>query len=157
MRAVIRDMDLSRAVMNVALPFESAAFEEGKTLLTEIEAHVHCRGDEEMIKQLVVILLGNAFKYADEHGTIRVGVRQLARAGEITVSNTGRGISRADRERIFDRFYRADTSHNRDVEGNGLGLSIALSIAEAHKAKITVSGEEGEETVFTVQISGGKG
>ena len=68
------------------------------------------------------------------------------------MSNTGEGIAPKDLERIFDRFYRVDSSHNREVEGFGLGLSIAKNIADAHKGKILVSSEPGEETIFRVVL-----
>ena len=142
--------DLSRAVLGVTLPFESAVFEKGKTLEIDVPEGITLTGDEDMIKQLVVILLSNAEKYSDAHGRIAVKLRRKGDRRILTVFNTGPVIPKEDRERIFDRFYRLDTSHNRDIEGSGLGLAIARSICDAHRARITVSGQEGEGTTFTV-------
>ncbi len=144
--------DLSRAVLSVALPFESAAFEAGKTLETQIPEGIMYTGDEEMIKQLCVILLSNAQKYGEAHGVITVRLEARGDRRVLRVHNTGPAIPAEAQSRIFDRFYRVDSSHNSEVAGNGLGLAIARSIVEAHKGKITVSSAEGEGTAFTVTL-----
>ncbi len=150
--ADLKDMDLGEAVLEVALPFESTAFENGKILDLQVPEGIHVNGDKAMLQQLTVILLSNALKYSDEGGRITLEVKAGRKGKEILVSNTGDGIAPKDMERIFDRFYRVDSSHNREVEGFGLGLSIAKNIADAHKGKILVSSEPGEETVFRVVL-----
>ncbi len=70
----------------------------------------------------------------------------------LKVNNTGSAIPQEAQQRIFDRFYRVDSSHNREKEGNGLGLAIARSIVEAHKGKITVNSAEEKGTEFTVTL-----
>ena len=150
--AELAPVDLGKAVLSVALPFESTAFEEGKELILDVPEGVWCRGDEAMICQLTVILLGNALKYADDHGTIKVEVTPGRKMAQLKVSNTGEGIKPEDRERIFDRFYRVDSSHNREKEGYGLGLAIAGNIVQLHHGTIQVTGEPGKETVFTVSL-----
>ena len=136
----------------VALPFESAVFEAGKTLEIDVPRGVVMRGDEEMIKQLAVILLGNALKYADNGGKIRLSLTARGSKRIIAVRNTGEPIAKADQAKIFDRFYRADASHNREKQGNGLGLAIAQKIVEAHHGKITVSSTKETGTTFTVTL-----
>ena len=147
-----RRFDLSRALLEVALPFESAIFETGKELTLDIPESVSCVGDVEMIKQLAVILLSNAQKYSDDHGKIDVSLEARGERRVLKVHNTGPAIPPEAQERIFDRFYRVDSSHNREVEGNGLGLAIAKSIVEAHKGKIAVHSGEGEGTTFIVTL-----
>ena len=142
--------DLSRAMMEVALPFESAVFEAGKEMELLIPDGIEYTGDEEMIKQLTVILLSNAQKYSNDGGKIRVSLEAKGEKRMIRVYNTGAAIPQEAQARIFDRFYRVDSSHNREIEGNGLGLAIAQSIVDAHKGKITVHSQEGEGTTFTV-------
>ena len=144
--------DLGRALEEVALPFESAVFEAGKTMMLHIPEGVFYTGNEEMIKQLLVILLSNAEKYSDAGGKITVTLESRGDKRVLTVHNTGPAIPRDAQEKIFDRFYRVDSSHNREIEGNGLGLAIARSIVEIHKGKITVSSEEGKGTAFTVTL-----
>lgn len=144
--------DLSRALLSVALPFESAVFEAGKTLEIDVPQGVLMRGDEEMLKQLTVILLGNALKYSDDGGKIRLSL--TARGGRriLSVWNTGEPIAKADQAKIFDRFYRADASHNREKQGNGLGLAIAQKIVEEHHGKIAVASSKEAGTTFTVVL-----
>ena len=144
--------DLSRAVLEVALPFESAVFEAGKTMNMEIPDGIEYTGDAEMIKQLTVILLSNAQKYSEDGGRIDLTLEEKGDKRILKVHNTGPAISEADQQKIFDRFYRVDSSHNREIEGNGLGLAIAQSIVAVHKGKITVHSAEGEGTTFTVSL-----
>ena len=129
--AEMKRFDLSQALLGVALPFESTVFEAGRTLETDVPEGVFIRGDEAMLQQLVLILLSNALKYSNEGGLIRLSLMQKGRGAVITVYNTGAGIAPENLEKIFDRFYREDLSHNSAVAGNGLGLAIARTIAEA--------------------------
>ncbi len=151
-RAEKRPFDLGRALLRVALPFESTVFEAGKTLETDVPEGVSCHGDEEMIQQLAVILLSNALKYSDERGRIRLRMRAQGGKRIIEVHNTGEPIAPEAQAHVFDRFYRADSSHNRENQGNGLGLAIARTIVEAHRGRIGVSSAPGEGTTFTVTL-----
>ncbi len=150
--AQLKRMNLSEALLGVALPFESTVFEAGKTLETDIPEGVWCKGDEAMLQQLAVILLSNALKYSREGGLIRLSLAQKGRSAVITVYNTGEGIAPENLERIFDRFYRQDASHNREIAGNGLGLAIARTIAEAHRGHIRAESVPGESATFTVTL-----
>ena len=149
----MKRFDLSRALLDVILPFESTVFEAGKTLVTEVPDGIDCTGSMEMIQQLTVILLSNALKYSDEHGRIAVTLKTRGRQRELTVFNTGDPISPADQERIFDRFWRADPAHGRETGGHGLGLAIARRIVETHRGRITVESREGFGTAFTVTLN----
>ena len=153
-RADMKPLDLGKAVLSVALPFESKAFEEQKEFAVHAEDDLCSRGDEAMLKQLTVILLSNAFKYSDEKGTIRAAVTSKGNAVELCVSNSGAGIEQKDQKRIFDRFFRADPSRNRKVEGFGLGLSLAKKITDLHKGKIWVHSIPNEITEFHVLLPG---
>ena len=152
-KAEMKPFDLSHALLDVILPFESTVFEAGKNLETEIPEGIECLGNEEMIKQLTVILLSNALKYSDAGGRIRISLNVRGKQREIRVFNTGDPIDPEDREKIFDRFWRADAAHSRKTGGHGLGLAIARSIVEAHKGKISVESAEGKGTEFIVLLS----
>ena len=115
-------------------------------------AGITCVGDVDMIKQLTVILLSNAQKYSDNGGKIDITLETKGEKRVLKVHNTGPAIPPESQERIFDRFYRVDSSHNREIEGNGLGLAIAKSIVQAHKGKITVHSASNEGTTFTVTL-----
>ena len=153
--ADLKEMNLSKTLLSVALPFESSAFEEGRQFEIEVPSDILCRGDGEMIKQLAMILLGNALKYSEKGDRILLRAGRKGRLSWFQVANTGEGIAPDDLDKIFDRFYRADKSHNSEKEGSGLGLAIAQNIVEIHKGKLQVKSEpEGDryETVFTVSL-----
>lgn len=152
--AEMKRFDLSQALLGVALPFESTVFEAGRTLETDVPEGVWIRGDEAMLQQLAVILLSNALKYSDESGLIRLSLAQKGRGAVITVYNTGEGIAPENLERIFDRFYREDLSHNSAIAGNGLGLAIARTIAEAHRGHIRAESAQGKSATFIVTLPG---
>ena len=152
--AELKRFNLSDALLSVALPFESTVFEAGRTLETDIPENIYYRGDEAMLQQLAVILLSNALKYSDDGGLIRVSLAQRGRGVTLTVYNTGPGIAPENLERIFDRFYREDVSHNSAVAGNGLGLAIARTIVDAHKGHIHAESEAGKSATFIVTLPG---
>ena len=152
-KAEMRRFDLSHALLDVTLPFESTVYEAGKTLEIDIPDGIDCIGNEEMIKQLAVILLSNALKYSDDGGRIEISLKARGKQREIRVFNTGAPISPEDQEKIFDRFWRADPAHGRDTGGHGLGLAIARTIVETHGGKIAVDSREGFGTAFTVTLS----
>ena len=146
------DFDLSRAVLEVALPFESTVFEAGKTLVTEIPEGIRCHGSADMIRQLLLILLSNALKYSDPHGVITLSLAARGEKRILRVHNTGEPIAPKDLPHLFDRFYRGDASHSSEVPGSGLGLAIAQRITEAHRGRIEVRSAAGEGTAFTVTL-----
>ena len=152
--AQIRRFNLSDALLGVALPFESTVFEAGRTLETDVPANLWIRGDEAMLQQLAVILLSNALKYSNAGGTIRLTLAQRGRGVTMTVYNTGAGIAPEHLEKIFDRFYREDASHSREIAGNGLGLAIARNIVQAHRGRIHAESVPGESATFIVSLPG---
>lgn len=103
-------------------------------LISDEELQV--RGDAEMLRRLIWILLDNAIKYTPVEGRIRVSLVRDGRYALLTVSDNGMGIPAALLPRIFDRFFRVDASRG-EQEGTGLGLAIGKWIAEAHRATIT--------------------
>jgi len=148
---VFRPFDLSQAVLQVALPFESTVFEAGKTMELKVPDGVTVKGDQDMIQQLVVILLSNAVKYSDDGGSITLALEP--RGPVLKVHNTGPAIAPEVLPHIFDRFFRGDAAHNRETPGNGLGLAIAQNIMDAHKGKITAESSPEAGTTFTVTFS----
>ncbi len=152
--AEMKRFDLSKALLGVALPFESTVFEAGRRLETDVPDGVWIRGDEALIQQLAVILLSNALKYSDEGGLIRLSLARKGRGAAITVYNTGMGIAPENLEKVFDRFYREDASHNSAIAGNGLGLSIAQTIVRAHRGKIRAESTYGKDAAFIVTLPG---
>lgn len=147
MQADFTRFDLGAALLQLALPMESLAFEKGKQLDVQVQEGIFCRGNETLLVQLASILLSNALKYADEGGVITLSLEARGRQRLIRVHNTGSFIPPEERRKIFDRFYRADTS--RAESGSGIGLAIAQSIAELHHGEILVESDPQTGTAFT--------
>jgi heavy metal sensor kinase len=108
--------------------------------------------DEPSFTRLLLILLDNAVKYTDEGGLIEVEVRESAKDAEVSVTDSGIGISSEDLPHIWDRFWRADKVRSRNTGSAGLGLAIARSIAERHGAELDVASELGRGSRFTVRL-----
>ncbi len=107
-------------------------------------------GAEIIIDEIVHNILDNAVKYNKEGGQVFVTVRQCIDGVELTVTDTGIGIAKDDLDHIFDRFYRADKSHSKEIGGTGLGLSIVKHGAMFHNAYITVESELDKGTTIRI-------
>ena len=149
---IFSKINFSDTVWNCVLPFESVAFEQGKIIDIEIASDVFFNGDNNRLKQLIVILIDNAIKYSNEKGHINVTLSQNVDKVTLSINNTGEPIPKEQSLHIFERFYRVDESRAREKDGYGLGLSIAKSIVETHHGKITVKSSESEGTTFTVSF-----
>lgn len=105
-----------------------------------------------MMWELILNLVQNAIKYNNVNGYVEVILKENDEYIEIIVKDNGIGISDEDQLRIFERFYRVDSSRDRETGGYGLGLSIASSIVKQHKGKIYAKSKIGEFTSFIVEI-----
>ena len=141
--------NLSKLVEKSVLTFEGIMFEKGITLDYSIDENIEIEMNEFKITQLVSILLDNAIKHSDKGGIITVELKK-DKDTVLTVSNTGEGIPKGEEEKIFERFYRADESRNRNDNRYGLGLAIAKNIALSHNATICAYSENGITTFKTV-------
>ena len=112
-------------------------------------------GDPELVRQLLMILLDNAFKFTPPKGRISVASLRAEGAATVVVSDTGPGIDLELLPRVFDRFSRGDASRAR-AEGAGLGLSIARWIADVHGARITIDSKPGRGTTVAVHFPVGE-
>ena len=108
--------------------------------------------DEVKVSQIFTNLVENAIKYNKEHGWVKVLLDADHQFFTVEISDSGVGIPEADHEHIFERFYRVDKSHSREIGGTGLGLSITRNAVLLHSCSIKVSSVEGEGTCFTVKI-----
>jgi two-component system sensor histidine kinase CiaH len=140
----------SESIESVILTMEAAVYERDLTMDYEIEPDLMLHGSSEQIKQVVMILLDNAIKYSNPKGSISLTFKKRGHELALKVTNTGEGIPAEHLERIFDRFYRIDSSRARKLGGYGLGLAIAKSIVEQHKGKISAKSVPGEKTSFMV-------
>lgn len=118
--------------------------------------HIIINGDKDRLEQVIINILSNAIKYTPEAGTIAVGVNELDSDVEIFIKDNGIGMSKEDRERIFERFYRVDKARSRSMGGTGLGLSIAREIVDAHGGRIEVYSELNVGTEMKIIIPKGE-
>lgn len=109
-------------------------------------------GDQDRLKQLLLILVDNGIKYTPENGRVTLSLRLVDGWAEVRVSDTGVGIPPEDIPYIFDRFYRVDKARTRAQGGAGLGLAIAKWVVEMHNGRIRVDSKVGEGTTFTVRL-----
>lgn len=125
-----RPFDLSAAVQDLV--------EDARMLAPQLHIHddiapgITLKSDADLLRQALLNLVSNAIKYNVEGGWIRLELEPSGEQISFRIRNAARGIGRDERGRIFDRFYRADPARSRNIEGTGLGLSLAREIARAH-------------------------
>ena len=109
-------------------------------------------GDSDRLRQLLLNLTDNAIKYNQPRGRVTISLVRDNGTADLTITNTGPGISLEKLPRVFDRFYRGDSAHNSEIEGCGLGLSIAQWIVNAHTGTIQIASDPETVTTVTVRI-----
>ena len=147
------EIDFSSLCQEVFTPFREAAELKRIRYRLSLADAVKVMGDQAMLSQLCSILADNAVKYCPEDGEIRVSLCEDGRRPCLRVSNTVTEVP--DLSRIFDRFYRADTSRNQKSGGFGIGLSAARTIARLHKAELSADYDERDGMLcFSVHFPG---
>lgn len=122
-------------------------------LVCRAPVHVIFRGDQSLLRRLVMNLLDNAIRYTPDGGAVSVVLEDEGAGVRIVVSDTGVGIPPECTEHVFDRFYRANQARSREDGEFGLGLSIARWIAEAHRGTLELSQTSELGSTFTVSLS----
>ena len=122
--------------------YEIIAEDKHITWNYDVAADLHLDGNKQLITQLFMNLLDNAFKYTPENGKVTLNAAPVENPTQIEVSiaDTGHGIPKKEKENVFKRFHRLDAA--RSTEGNGLGLSLVKAVADLHHAKIELSDNE---------------
>ena len=146
------ETDLRTLAVETVESARPMAEDRGITLTSRIGNVEPAMVDRIRIAQLLDNLLSNALKFTPQGGKVRVRVAAGAGVAVLEVGDTGTGISAEDQQRLFERFYRSESTKRRAVPGTGLGLSIAKAIAEAHGGTITVTSAVGEGTLFRVEL-----
>lgn len=142
--------NISEDVYDVATGFNSLAEKNKQDYKFDIEEGLDYYGDELQLRQLVSILLDNAVKYAD--GKIRVSLKRVRDHIELTVYNNCAEMTETQLKHLFDRFYRADDSRSRSTGGNGIGLSVAKAVVEAHNGKIIAESKDGKSLTIIIKL-----
>lgn len=127
---------------------------EKKNVEIVLESFRPVTGEIDEMKMTLAIsnLVENAIKYNHDGGWVHVTLNADHKYFYVKVADSGMGIPKEDQEHIFERFYRVDKSHSREIGGTGLGLSIARNAVIMHRGSIKVYSEHGEGTTFTVRI-----
>ncbi len=151
-KIVFAPFSASDAVKNTAYEFKTLAESQNKEFITDIDDGITINGDESAIRQLTSILTDNAVKYAPENGFVKVSLKPHGKSAVLKVENSCDSPPKGDMSRLFDRFYRDDSSRARQTGGYGIGLSIAKAIVESHKGKISAETSKEGTVIFTAVL-----
>ncbi|MDA1675927.1 envelope stress sensor histidine kinase HitS [Bacillus cereus group sp. TH152-1LC] len=113
---------------------------------------VHVTADQESMSQVWINLIHNSIKFTPNGGTITIQLQEHEKVVEVRIRDSGIGISEEQKQHIFERFYKADSSRNRAYGGSGLGLAIVKKVLDLHQGDIKVESKEGNGTEFIVRI-----
>jgi two-component system phosphate regulon sensor histidine kinase PhoR len=142
-------VSLFAVASEVASRLESIA-ERASVSISVSGENLSVAGNRQIIEEMIYNLTDNAIKYNKVGGRVEISIRKTADGAHLSVSDTGIGIPEDKIDRIFERFYRVDKSHSKDIGGTGLGLSIVKHGAAYHGAKIFVKSTLGEGTAVSL-------
>ncbi|MBR1876287.1 MAG: HAMP domain-containing histidine kinase [Lachnospiraceae bacterium] len=148
----VEQTDLGELLEGIVKRLEPIAAERGIELALKKDSVVMADVDSIKLSQALMNIIENAIKYNKNFGWVKITLDSDIQFAQITVSDSGIGIPEDSLNRIFDRFYRADKSHSKEIGGNGLGLAITRSTILLHKGSVRVSSIEGEGSTFTVRL-----
>ncbi len=153
MELELASFDLPLAIDNARTFVRERATKHGINLDVTVDERLgEFMGDERKIKQVLLNLLSNAVKFTPEGGRIGIEARQTDGSVEISVSDTGIGISPEDQAKIFEEFRQVGSDDAKKIEGTGLGLTLAKKFVELHGGRIWVASEVGKGSTFTFTL-----
>ena len=148
-----READLGGLVQEVVSSMQEQVGHEGFEIGFESgKENVKADVDRESLSQVLANLLDNAVKYSGDSRKVLVRLSVDDAHAVIRVCDSGIGIRKEERDRIFDRFYRCGDELTRTVRGTGLGLSLVKEIVEAHKGSVQVESEPGKGSIFSIRL-----
>lgn len=145
-------IDLSALLLEACEQFETVAKTHRKKLDWDLQENLTVFGDEAMLERVFSILLDNAVKYADDGTKISAVLKKNGKYVVLEVRNYAACMKKGKHMDLFERFYRADSSHNSTTGGHGIGLSNAQAIVELHKGKITAYSPADGEICFQIRL-----
>ncbi|HLW63240.1 MAG TPA: ATP-binding protein [Flavobacterium sp.] len=151
----VQEFDIVESIQGVFDLLEMKADSKDITLMFDKDHYrsLYVNGDREKLNQVLLNLIDNSIKYGRENGTTEVGIEKLTKTKYLVrVTDNGDGIESKHIPRLFERFYRTDSSRSREIGGSGLGLSIVKHIIEAHNEHIYVKSELGKGSEFSFSI-----
>ena len=148
----IENISLNELVELILKRLRPIAKQRHIDVLYESEREVHAEVDEVKLTLALSNFVENAIKYNNEYGYVKVSLNADHQYVTIVVEDNGIGIPQEEQEHIFERFYRVDKSHSREIGGSGLGLAIARNAILMHRGSIRVDSEEGAGTQITIRL-----
>jgi signal transduction histidine kinase len=146
------DEDLADIVAHAAESAAPDAREREIELEVEADGPLPVTADRTRLVQLLDNLISNALKFTPAGGSVHVRALAAGASAMLEVEDSGIGIPEAEQSRLFGRFFRASTATDREIQGTGLGLSVAKTIVELHGGTISCTSEEGRGTTFRVEL-----
>ena len=147
------ELDLEKLVEDICDDFFDIALIQNKTLkISSKLKHKNIISDKNKLRQLLIIFIDNAFKYTEEEDYIKISLKEKEESIYITIEDNGMGIKKEEIPHLFDRFFRSENVRNKDIDGSGIGLSIAKVLSESLKYKLNVNSEYGKWTKFDIII-----
>jgi signal transduction histidine kinase len=140
---------LDEQLRKIILLFEEQWSKKNLELEINLEK-INYEGDEELVQQIWINLIGNAIKFSYDNGTVEISLKQKDEIVVVEIKDEGIGISEGSKPRIFEKFYQGEAS--RSEMGNGLGLAIVKRIIEICDGTISFESKEGEGTCFIVTL-----
>jgi two-component system phosphate regulon sensor histidine kinase PhoR len=148
----ITEFELAAVVNEVHGMARSRTEKTGVRIENRVPPAFLIQADKDQMKQLLLNLIDNAVKFNLPNGSVAVESSESPEAVTFSIKDTGIGIPEKDLPRIFERFYRIDKSHSREIEGTGLGLAIVKHIVEAHGGSIRAESVPGSGSNFTITL-----
>ncbi len=136
----------------VFLSHKPQAEQKSITLVRESKPDLFISGDNDRLQQALTNLVSNAIKYTPEQGTVTVKASRDGDGVVVRVIDNGFGISQADQQRLFQKFFRVKNANTRRIGGTGLGLCITRTIVEAHQGHISLESDEGKGSIFSMHF-----
>lgn len=155
-RLDISTFDLNSIIRHTVETFEGTCKKKGiKFNITYANSVQNVKADKGRIQQVIYNLIDNAIKFSKENSYIYITVKEKGEKAQISIKDTGCGIAKEDIDKIWDRFYKSDSSRGRDKKGSGLGLSITKEVIQAHGENIDVVSTVGvgTEFIFTLKLA----
>lgn len=147
------NFDINRMIRDTSQSFEGQCLEKNISFELTFEQDIQMvYGDFSKIQQVLYNLIDNAIKFSNKGSSIYVSTEQKGEKIYTSVKDTGVGIPKKDIKKVFDRFYKSDTSRGKDKKGTGLGLSIVKGIIQSHGENIDVISTEGVGTEFVFSL-----
>jgi two-component system sensor histidine kinase SenX3 len=145
-------IDVNQVIVDAVDRNEQTSRSRNIRVLFQQESGPEVYGNREMLTTAVKNLIENAINYSSSGSQVGVGSKVVGDVAEVSVTDSGAGISPENQPRVFERFFRVDSSRSRETGGTGLGLSIVKHVAKIHRGEVKLFSQPGVGSTFTLRI-----